>query len=812
MAKYEDQPEGQEYEEGATTETETEAPEQEDEQEDGVLIEDEKPEKDEPFDQDDPNLERFFGKTEKGKKWLASLARRVCDEFDQEWEASGEYRANRKKFYEILIGKRKEKDFPYPGCANVHAPLMLERMLRLVGNVYFEVFGTNFRFFEVTANGADDQEKSQLLTKHGQWQFSEVITDFARQCGHRGLTEFFMGGSVIAFSYFDPVTNRNRHDVLTCEDVVFPFAWTTTEVDMSDVPFKIRRVWKKKYELEQLRETKEWSKVDDVMEYAASNELEEADSEVRSAGAENEGLLPSDSPGKASASHMFYHYDGWAQLPGEKRERPIYAIICPKSQEVMKLWLREKDDWRDKERYERQMEEWKAYQQDQQMYQQLQAKQGELQATLAELQRQAAQRQQDILLYQQEAAMTPGPDPMIDQMVQQLQVEAQHLEEDTMMVQQELATPTPQPIMPAWMETDDPDESMRMQVEGPKPIRRVPINMYSHGVCIENMYGSLGLSYGQILADFNILQDEALNRFYDSAALGNIGAWLIDSRLQLDKGDIVFEQGKFLPVNTGGEQLSKMIHEIKPNVANPQLLDVARATNEWADGVTVSGIVSGEPGKSGETFRGVSTRLERATKQLSVAAMKYLQFLSQVVKNNAELNAVFLPDEEVFLVSNDTAPPETAKIGRKMYERDYRVSFTADVRFATQAQKVSEADELLGMVGKIPPLQSNNAFVYQALRRALQARGMPELVPYLGPPPPVPQTPMGSQPPMPPGGPGGPGGPPPGGPGGPPPQGPPPGGPPPQGPPPGGAPAPGGQGGSPGERVPIGAPPAGDTD
>ncbi len=174
-------------------------------------------------------------------------------------------------------------------------------------------------------------------------------------------------------------------------------------------------------------------------------------------------------------------------------------------------------------------------------------------------------------------------------------------------------------------------------------------------------------------------------------------------------------------------------------------------------------VLSGEAGKSGETAKGIMARIEQATKQLSVVSSKYGDFVLRILKNNAYLNSAFLRDEEIAAIFNsETDRFDEVKFGRKLYERNYQVVLKSDLRFTTNVQKVEEADELVMMAMKLPPLQANPAFLYAVIKGALKSRGRMDLIQLLGAPPPPPQTFLPPPPPVPPGPPGArPGGPPP---------------------------------------------------
>jgi hypothetical protein len=698
-------------------------------------------------DAESPNLVPFFLQSEEGKEWLSkTVAKQVCDDFNRAWDSSEEYRERRKDNNKILTGFLRKKSFPFEDCANAHVPLMMERILRLTANVYTEIFIDRDTIFGVRPTGPDDYKDAEALTLHGNFQLRNELTDFLTQ-QEIGVMEFFTAGSVFCHSWYDPVQRRNRHDILNCEEFVIPFVWTTVMVDLSDVPYKVRIVRKYKNELHTLRDSDTWAQVDKVIEKAPPA-WDVIETKNRDQAAKHEGIIAPDAdPG---APYVFYEYHGWLRMPGEKSERPVCVVVESQRKTVVQLYIRDEEDWRDRERYDRQVKDLERYTADMQHHQQVESQQQELQMRLS----------------------MPEVDPF---------------ERETLMqaMQQDQVPP---PMPPPWM-----DEAAG--VTSPQPIRRVPIENFSHGRCIYNPNGALGLSFGTVLAELNKLADESLNRLYDSATLANIWSLIVPDGLDLGSSTLAMTPGKiFRAKGVNMENLKNQIVELRAGQANPQLMDIVRFAGDNADSaVAAPGVLSGEPGKSGETFRGIATRVERATKQLSAAGIRYLQFLDRILVNNARLNAMFLPETEVVAVNDhfsdarehvmgpDGKPAREITIGRDMYRRNYSVTFTADVRFTSQAQRISEADEVVGMVGQIPHLQNNNALVYAAVAEAFRARGKQNLIPLLGPPPPPPTTSLSMMPPPPP-----PGAMPPGMPvpaGAPPPGGPPPG--PAPGPPPG---------------------------
>lgn len=698
---------------------------------------------------DAPNLVPvFIGEGEEpfedGAKFLGTVAEQACKDIKQGRDESQEYRDKRKVVNRLYTGFLKKKTFPHADACNAHIPLMLERIQRLSANVYAEICQDREMIYGVKATGPDDYETAEVLTIHGNWRLRNELTDFLGQLD-KAVTEFFLAGSVFCYSWRDTKLNRNRHDIMTVDEFIVPYVFRTDQVDMSDVPWKARVVRKYRHELEDMRDSGEWAQIDAVLAEAPPPH-EFMEDTMREQGEQREGIRS----GGDTRPYVFYDYHGWLRMPGETNQRPIRAIVSADRKIVVLLQVREEEDWRDQMRFERESQELAEYQ-----------------AATAAFQQASAEFE----------ARTAAGMPPID-----------------MNTGQPLPPPEPPPP-PQWAQ---PDETGAI---APSPIKRVPVEMFSHGRCSYNPDGMLGLGFGDVLAPFNKMSDESLNRFFDQATANNSPA-LLTAGEQLP-GNTALVPGKVIQLkNVSGDDLNKVIKELRPGPANPQLMEVVRYGDEASDSaVAAPGILSGEPGKSGETFRGVSIRAEKATKQLTVAGIKLLAFLDQILKNDAKLNALFLPDSEIVQVNDHLADyrkftmepgppgpidpatgqptpgPEVPKkqlvITRDMYRRRYDVTFTADVRFTSQAQKIAEADEMLAMVNQVfPPFPPNApvpdpmaALRYAVTADVMRARGKSDLIPLLGPTPTAPAMPIGTpvMPPPPPPGMAGPapGGPPP---------------------------------------------------
>ena len=86
------------------------------------------------------NLVPQYDTSDKGKKFLKKVAEKVIKDFDADWESCSAWREKRKNRWRLLVGDIDPKTFPFEGCANLHLPVMLERVLRIVHRLYGEMF------------------------------------------------------------------------------------------------------------------------------------------------------------------------------------------------------------------------------------------------------------------------------------------------------------------------------------------------------------------------------------------------------------------------------------------------------------------------------------------------------------------------------------------------------------------------------------------------------------------------------------------------------------------------------------------------
>jgi hypothetical protein len=436
--------------------------------------------------------------------------------------------------------------------------------------------------------------------------------------------------------------------------------------------------------------------VDEVIDGHPPSWDDEPEAVLRQQAGEVSGLEAPDSGG--NAPHKILQYEGWVMLPNQTRQRYVQAFIDYSGnnhEAILALSIHEEPSWEERARYERELTELEDYERMEAEYQ-------EVSGQLAMI----------------NEAIAANPD-LPPESAGDLQT-----------------PPLPRPSPPSWYTPENPE---------PAPMKKEPVYMFSHGVCIEPPVGNLGYGFGLIEADYNRAANTVLSQYIDAASQANAHGYIVTDNVEFERP--FSRQPGFINRISGvtGGELKNSIMPMNVPSANPQMIDLVERLYNWGQSAIQSpSVLSGEPGKSGETFRGLATRVEQATKQLSVATRKYAMFLANILKNNARINSIFMPDEEIFLVNNHlTGKPELLSAGRGLYQRPYSVSFRADLKFASDAQRIADVDQMIQAFLSIPQLQGDIPLLIRLLRKGLEARDQHDMVPYLGPELPPPETPLG---------------------------------------------------------------------
>lgn len=665
------------------------------------------------YDEDSLNLCYDFEKHPDGVKALKAIGDKVVNEFDDDWESCDRWRSKVAADWKLFSGDLPPKTWPFKDAANVHIPIMMENLTRVHFRMNGELFGNWDNVFGVNSLGPNDDDIANLLTLHGNWQLRNEIKDFQRQ-QFRGTFNFLCTGDVTFHSWYDEETKCNRHEVLSADEFVIPYVFTTTMPDYSDVPHMTKVSMRYRHQIEAMRDS--WCDVDKVLgEDTKASWDSDPETPLADSAAETNGQ---DKTEESEAPRKVLWYEGWAELPNQPKQRYIQAIVDYSTHHVFRLTIHEEAPWQEKAKYNRQLQELARFRADQQAH-------GEAMAN------------HDVAMQQvgQATAMGAVGPEQAAQSIQTLQA----------------ALPPP-PVPPAWL---DPEDANNPEA-APKQPDKQPIRLFVHGVCIEPIAGSLGMGYGGMQADFNRAANTAMSQFIDAATLANCQTLIAAGAWEWEGGTFKMAPGAINKmVGASPDDLKNGVMPFKFGDANPALLEVVKNVQESAESsIQGPAVLSGESGKSGETARGISARIEQATKQLSVVTGKYArEVLTNVLKNNAYLNSIYLPEDELFQMEKNLIPmgmEPPFRVSRSLYERDYQIEIRADMRFATQAQRVGEADDALKLIQSIPQMAGNSALIWAATKECLEARGKHDMVRQLGPAPMPPSVPLGTPPPAPP--------------------------------------------------------------
>lgn len=664
------------------------------------------------YDEDDSNLIPAFEVHPEGQRALSEIAEEVLRCASEALDSMTDYREQMAENYRILTSELKPKEYPWKDCSNPHLPIALENISRVTSRIAFEIFGDWDQMFAYPGMGPEDEEAAELMTAHDNWQFAHMIKGFRNEM-ERGLLQFIFQGDSFAQSLYDPIERQNCHTILTSDDLIIPYASVTSAPDMSDVPYKIRILRYYQHDLEQMRDT--WSNVDEVINPGPPPTGDtEVDEPISRAAADASNIAIPDDQGKNSPFQLYW-FEGYLNLPKQKNRRYCRAVMDTASRKLLQLMILEEAPWDEHRRYQEQLAHQQEYLQAVQNYEQHYV-------PAIELDNELRARLQDPDVDPQEAAtLQAGLDA-------------------------EPPLPQLQPQPTGWLTgVSDPATAM------PEAPRKRPVSTWSHMSCIMPLKGCFGMSLGRIQADISRAANTALAQFTDAAHLANNWSIIAPHGMKFEKG-FGISPGKINYVQgLTGPEISKSLIPIKPDQANPQLIDLVRMMTEWGQSSMQSpDVLSGQAGKSGETYRGLASRIEQAYKQLGFYASRYAEFFRQIIAHNADLNARHL-DEDVLVDVFDhmTNRMRELRVGRGYWqERKRFATIRADMRFSTVSQRVQEADELGQLPQIMPHLQANAAYMHKATRKMLEARGADDMIDVLGPEPPPPQ-PMMQQPMMP---------------------------------------------------------------
>lgn len=683
------------------------------------------------------------------------IANRVYRDYERDDRSSEKYRKKRDSILKLFIGMLPPSE---GDGAQIHYSIIAKAVIRIHARIYDQQFPSNGEYFGVKPTDATDLERSIRVAKHMNWQVLHKIPEYVPN-HDANIMAWLLYGSTFTYTYWSSTRNRPCHEHCATEDIILPYKRKSTDPSLADVPRITRIVRLQRHELEAEAETGYYDKdaVDKLLEkmddgQAGSEEDSQKSGSIQETTDKAAGVEKSDETDE-DAPRMLLEQHRWLKLPNEDKSRPVIVTIDRATRILLQVRLREDEDPEDRARFNREQD-----------------------ANNAEYASAMMQYQQDLQQYEAIHPPLAGPETM------------------TPLPTPGEGTATMPPIPGETTSTGPmvPPPQPPPPPPPPAPVKMVPVNFFTHYVCIPNPEGIYGYGVGFLLEGDNIVADTISSQFVDAGTLANTPTFIYSRQAKLGRGEFRIKPGSGTQTDLNPQDMDKGIKVLDFKFPNPAMMNVVKDQQQDADDVSGAGdILSGEVGGSNETATTTQIRISQALAAISIQNKRYTRARTVEAQKIARLNSVYLGDEEYFTVvdpfknvppaggepsggpgpvpgDSPPAPPppgsppipsvERMPIARRDYLEDTDITITADPRMASQPQRFQEAQQAFSLVNSSPFLAQNPNLMMAVARNLFVSMDRPELVAALMTPPPPP----------PPGPPGAPGGPPPG-PGGPPP-------------------------------------------
>ena len=629
------------------------------------------------------------------------LADTVWEDWDRDYRSGEKHRQHYADIIKLYTGLMPPKE---AGYAQVHFGIILKAIQRLHARIYDQQLPSNGEFFGCHPMDATDVERSIRVAKHLNWAILTQVPNYVQNIDVL-ILQWFLYGSAFTYVYWDPISERPCHEVCATEDIILPYARKSTDPSLADMP-RITRVCRK-YRfgidgIDVLAKSGYYDKVNcDAIfaDKAGQPDRENSNDQIQETIDRASGVKPPEGDERdKDGRRVLLNQHRWWQLPGSDEYRPVEVTIDRDMRKLLCLKLRESEDQQDQARYNR-----------------------EKAANEASYAAAMEQFQAEMLVYQ--ANVAAFPQPMIPPTVTLPPAPGEVTATPAPMPGETTATMPGMPPMP--VPPPQPPE--------PAPPRMVPINSFTHYVCLPNPEGVYGFGIGYLLAGDNIMADAIASILVTSGKLASTATGIRSRQSKLSGGEFKIKPGEFPEVDVPPEQLDKVLFQLKFPPPDAGLWKVVEGCQQDADEISGAGdILSGEVGGSNETATTTQIRISQALQAISIQNKRFTRARTAEGQKFARLFSIYLSDKEYFPVVSPykVGPPGEGNIGRIDYLQDCDIYVTADPRMASQPQRVQEATTALQTILSGPLAQIPQFFplVIAAYRNLFIAMDRPDLV------------------------------------------------------------------------------------
>lgn len=221
------------------------------------------------------------------------------------------------------------------------------------------------------------------------------------------------------------------------------------------------------------------------------------------------------------------------------------------------------------------------------------------------------------------------------------------------------------------------------------------------------------IGFGHLLYPINESVNTALNQMFDAGSLQNVGGGFIGSGLSLNAGNIRFQMGEYIPVNTLGGTIRDNIYSMPfagPSAIMMQLLTFLIEAGERI--ASVKDVMVGD--MPGDNTSGITTLavIEQGLQVFSAIYRRVHRSLGYDFRKLYRLNRIHGLEHEAFGGGDDAD-----EIQRADYEKGGGVEPISDPRMVTDMQRLGRAQFMLTF--KDDPRVNGGKIILDAFRAAM---------------------------------------------------------------------------------------------
>lgn len=244
--------------------------------------------------------------------------------------------------------------------------------------------------------------------------------------------------------------------------------------------------------------------------------------------------------------------------------------------------------------------------------------------------------------------------------------------------------------------------------------------------------GLYSIGFGKLLDPLTDVVDTTINQMMDAGTLQNAGGGFVGSGLKLGKSKVSLRPGEYRTVDMAGPDLRNSIVNLTHPGPSPVLFQLlSLMIDAGKDIAAIQDILVGDMPRN-QTATTTMAMIEQGLKVFTAIYKRIFRSLKREYKLLYEINGEYL-DRVKYVALLD----EPVEVTQSDYHDDIDVMPVADPKLVTDMQRMALAQFYMEQVATQNPIVN----AHEAMRRAYEAVGVPDIDKILMPPPqgPTPQ-------------------------------------------------------------------------